>query len=116
MNVPLKIFLNEHVLDITPTIFFEFDKETASELRTKIEEAILFLKSNNKIDKRAKLEKVENMYVYGEEDNILLLNGPIRIDKIAEDITLDVYLSTPVGGRRRSRTRKSRKNRKSRRR
>jgi len=110
MQSPLIIYVNGTLKpDVTTTITFNYGLDTGAILKTKIEEAILFLKSSGKINKNLTLEKVENMYVEGTQDNILL-EGPIRIDPLAgSDIKFNVYLKSKMGGRK-SRRRKTRKN------
>ena len=98
----------------------------AKDILTSINEAVLYLKTNKNLpeyekNKNKSLKKVLAMTKPGTMDFLsksqrvdLLTLSEDELKNLSVEPTIDVYLTTPVGGRRRSR--KSRKSRKSRRR
>jgi len=95
----------------------------AKELLTAIKETILYLKTNRNLPEDMKVNQNANVKVMATPKrgmfDFFSKNEPVDLLTLSEDEltklslepTIDVYLSTPTGGKRSRKSRKSRKRR-----
>jgi len=93
----------------------------AKDIKTAIIETFLFLRTNANLPANMKVNQNANIKIMAIPKGIFGFfskSEPIDLNQMSEDKlknlfvepTIDVYFSTPVGGRKRRKTRKTRKN------